>query len=71
MGNWPATKAARVLAALKRIGWREKRRHGSHITLERPGWPNYVWSAHDSDEIGPAAFRKYIEKQTGLKPEDL
>ena len=69
--NWPATKAARVLAALKRIGWREKRRHGSHITLERPGWSDYVWSAHDKDEIGPGAFRKYIEKQTGLRPEDL
>ena len=39
--------------------------------LERPGWSDYVWSAHDKDEIGPGAFRKYIEKQTGLRPEDL
>jgi len=25
VSNWPATKARRVLAALERIGWREKR----------------------------------------------
>jgi len=30
-----------------------------------------VWSAHDGDEIGPAAFRRYIAKQTGLEPDDL
>lgn len=71
MSQWPATKAARVLAALLRIGWREKRRRGSHVTLERPGWTDFHWSAHDGDEIGPKAFQKYIAKQTGLRPEDL
>jgi predicted RNA binding protein YcfA (HicA-like mRNA interferase family) len=59
-----------VLAALKRIGWSEKRRKGSHRTLERPGWPDYVFSFHDNDEIGPRMLAR-ICKHTGLKDEDL
>jgi predicted RNA binding protein YcfA (HicA-like mRNA interferase family) len=68
--NWPATKAARVLAALKRVGWREQRRRGSHITLERPGWKDYLWSFHDGEEIGPRMLAR-IAKKTGLRPDDL
>lgn len=70
MSSWPSTKARRVLAALLRIGWREKRRASSHVTLERQGWSDYVWAFHDDVEVGPRMLAK-IAKTTGLRPEDL
>ena len=70
MSSWPATKAKRVLAALLRIGWSVKRQSGSHRTLERAGWPNYVFAFHDEDEIGPKMLAR-IAKRTGLTPGDL
>ncbi len=70
MSRWPSTKARRVLAALGRIGWRVKRRSGSHRTLERAGWPNFVFAFLDRDEIGPRMLSR-IAKHTGLRPEDV
>jgi predicted RNA binding protein YcfA (HicA-like mRNA interferase family) len=70
MTQWPATKASRVLRALLRIGWAVKRQTGSHRTLSRPGWSDYVFAFHDADEIGPRMLAK-IAKQTGLQPDDL
>jgi len=54
VSNWPAAKARRVLAALLRIGWQIKRQSGSHRTLAREGWPDFVFAFHDDEEIGPA-----------------
>jgi len=63
-----------VLAALLHIGWRvkrvAKRKGGSHRSLERVGWSDYVFSFHDGDEIGPPMLAR-IAKKTGLRPEDL
>ena len=70
MSDWSSTKASRVLAALRRIGWTIKRQTGSHRTLERAGYPNYVFAFHDGHEIGPRMLAR-IAKHTGLKPEDL
>ena len=70
MAHWPATKARLVLAALLRIGWSVKRTRGSHRTLERPGWPDYVFAYHDGDELGPRILAK-ISRVTGLEPGDL
>jgi len=70
MSRWSATKARRVLAALKRIGWKEIRVAGSHRTLERSGWAPYSFAFHDNEEIGPRMLTK-IAKDTGLRPEDL
>ena len=70
MSHWPTTKARRVLAALQRIGWCVKRQSGSHKTLERTGWPDYVFSFHEGEEIGPRMLAR-IAKQTGLTPDDL
>jgi predicted RNA binding protein YcfA (HicA-like mRNA interferase family) len=53
MSNWPSTRARRVLAALLRIGWQVKRQSGSHRTLSRAGWPDYVFAFLDNEEIGP------------------
>jgi predicted RNA binding protein YcfA (HicA-like mRNA interferase family) len=69
--NWSSTRAGRVLAALKRIGWSVKRQSGtSHKVLERDGWPDFVFSFHDSDEIGPKMLTR-IAKRTGLAPTDI
>jgi predicted RNA binding protein YcfA (HicA-like mRNA interferase family) len=59
-----------VAAALQRIGWRLKRETGSHKTFAQDGWPDYVFSFHDSEEIGPRMLVR-IARHTGLKPEDL
>jgi predicted RNA binding protein YcfA (HicA-like mRNA interferase family) len=70
MSQWRAAKARRVLAALRRIGWSIKRQTGSHRTLERAAWPDYVFAFHDNDEIGPRMLAR-IAKHTGLQPGDL
>ena len=70
MASWPSTRAGRVLAALLRIGWRIKRERGSHKTLARDGWADYVFAFHDREEVGPKMLSR-IAKHTGLKPEDL
>jgi predicted RNA binding protein YcfA (HicA-like mRNA interferase family) len=70
MTQWPSRKARLVLAALLRIGWTVKRQSGSHRTLERPGWPNYVFAFHYGEEVGPRMLAR-VAKHTGLTPEDL
>jgi predicted RNA binding protein YcfA (HicA-like mRNA interferase family) len=70
MNRWPAAKAQRVLAALLRIGWTIKRQTGSHRTLQREGWPDFVFAFHDGDEIGPRMLAR-IAKHTGLTLDDL
>ncbi|MFA4939920.1 type II toxin-antitoxin system HicA family toxin [Brevundimonas sp.] len=70
MSQWPSAKARRVLAALHRLGWIEKRRSGSHRTLSRQGWADVVFAFHDDEEIGPRMLAR-IAKTTGLLPRDL
>ena len=70
MNAWGSAKARRVLAALLRIGWVRKRQAGSHRTLSREGWPDFVFAFHDADEIGPRMLAR-IAKHTGLSPEDV
>jgi len=70
MTQWPSTKARRVYAALHKIGWELKRQTGSHRTLTRSGWADFVFAFHDADEIGPRMLAR-IAKHTGLAPEDL
>lgn len=70
MSQWPSSKARAVLSALFKIGWRLKRQTGSHKTLAREGWPDFVFAFHDGEEIGPRMLPR-IAKHTGLKPEDL
>ncbi|MDE2906071.1 MAG: type II toxin-antitoxin system HicA family toxin [Acidobacteriota bacterium] len=70
MSRWPATRASRVLEALGRIGWTLKRRTGSHRTLRRPGWADFVFAFHEKEEVGPRMLAR-IARRTGLTPEDL
>ena len=70
MTSWPSTKARRVYAALVAVGRQLKRRSGSHRTLSRAGYPDYVFAFHDGDEIGPKMLAR-IAKHTGITPSDL
>lgn len=70
MGQWRASKARRVLAALLRIGWVIKRQTGSHKVLSREGWADTTFAFHDNDEVGPKMLAR-IAKVTGLTPDDL
>jgi len=47
-----------------------KRQSGSHRTLSRTGWADFVFAFHDDEEIGPRMLAR-IAKRTGLRPEDL
>lgn len=69
MSRWRSTKARRVLAALRRIGWDELRSTGSHRVLVKNG-QRYIFAFHERDEIGPRMLAR-IAKHTGLKPDDL
>ena len=70
MGQWPSVKAKRLLSALLGIGWSIKRQSGSHKTLSRPGWQDYVFAFHDGEEIGPRMLAR-VAKHTGLSGDDL
>lgn len=70
MSQWPSSKARRVLAALLKLGWQVKRQTGSHRTLAREGWPDFVFAFHDGEELGPRMLAR-IAKHTGLQPEHL
>jgi predicted RNA binding protein YcfA (HicA-like mRNA interferase family) len=70
MSQWRSIKANRLLASLLKIGWSVKRQTGSHKTLEKTGYPDYVFAFHDSEEIGPKMLSR-VSKHTGLKPSDL
>jgi predicted RNA binding protein YcfA (HicA-like mRNA interferase family) len=70
MSQWRSIKANRLLAALLKIGWSVKRQTGSHKTLEKAGYPDYVFAFHDGDEIGPKMLAR-VAKHTGLTLNDL
>jgi predicted RNA binding protein YcfA (HicA-like mRNA interferase family) len=70
MSHWSSAKAKRVLAALLNIGWELKRQSGSHRTLSRDGWPDFVFAFHDNEEIGPKMLAR-IAKHTGLTQDGL
>ena len=62
MSQWPSSKATRVLAALQPIGWQIKRQSGSHRTLSRQGWPDFVFAFHDREEIGPRMLARMAKQ---------
>ena len=70
MSPWKSIKARRLLAVLLRNGWEVKRSSGSHKTLAKTGYPDFVFAFHDKEEIGPRMLAR-IAKRTGLEPDDL
>jgi predicted RNA binding protein YcfA (HicA-like mRNA interferase family) len=70
MSAWRSARTRVVLRALERIGRRIKRQSGAHRTLEREGWPDYVFAFRDGDELGTRMCAR-IAKRTGLQPDEL
>lgn len=70
MSHWPSVRARVLLQAQLRIGWQTKRQSGSHRTLSRSGYGDYVFPFHDGEEIGPRMLAR-VAKHTGLTPNDL
>ncbi len=70
MRQRPSIKAKRLLSALFGLGWKLKRQSGSHRTLSRDGWPDFVFAFHEGEEIGPRMLAR-IAKHTGITPEDV
>jgi len=62
-------KAARVLAALKRNGWTETRRSGSHRVLVK-GDQQRVWAYHDRVDLGGPALAR-IARDYGYTLDEL
>ena len=70
-GATPMQAGARVKAlALRVLAERMERQSGSHATLQRPGWPDYVFAFHAGTEVGPRMLAR-VAKHTGLTPDDL
>lgn len=60
-------KAARVLAALKRDGWTETRRRGSHRVLMKDDRQR-IWAYHEGVDLGGPAMAR-IAKDTAVSLE--
>ena len=61
--------AARVLAALKRDGWMETRRRGSHRVLVK-GDRQRIWAYHEGVDLGGPAMAR-IAKDYGYSLAEL
>jgi len=70
VSHWPSVRARVLLQALLRIGWQIKRQSGSHRTLSRTGYPDFVFAFHEGEEVGPRMVAR-MAKHTGLTPDDL
>ncbi len=62
-------KATQVLATLKRDGWQETRRRGSHRLL-RKGTVVRIWAFHDGTDLGKVQLAQ-IARLFGYTVEDL
>ena len=67
MNQWPSSTARRVLSALLKLGWKLKRQTGSHRTLQREGWPDFVFAFHEGEELGPRMLAA-LQNTLGLSP---
>jgi predicted RNA binding protein YcfA (HicA-like mRNA interferase family) len=62
-------KAGRILAALKRGGWIETRRAGSHRVLVK-GDQQRIWAYHDGVDLGSPAMAR-IARDYGYTVDEL
>jgi predicted RNA binding protein YcfA (HicA-like mRNA interferase family) len=62
-------RAAQVLAALKRDGWEETRRRGSHRALKK-GSQIRTWAFHNGADLGKVQLAQ-VARIFGYTVEDL
>jgi len=60
VSQWPSTKARRVYAALIKIGWSLKRKSGSHRTLQRNGWPDFVSPEKSVARVDSRVYDRFV-----------
>lgn len=72
MAQWTGTKAAFVLDALVRLGWRQKEGKGGVLLppANKRELRPYPFHYHAREVIGPPALAK-LGRYTGLTPNDL
>jgi len=59
-------KSSEVLKALKKLGWHEVAKRGSHVQLKHPDKPGRVTVPHPKRDI-PIGTLKSIEIQADIK----
>ena len=69
--EFPALKAQEVLRLLRKIGYREVRRRGSHRTLEAEGRERIRFAWHDGREVPPRYLRDMLVEAAGLSDEEI
>jgi predicted RNA binding protein YcfA (HicA-like mRNA interferase family) len=67
MSRWLSVNARVVLKALHNVGWVLKRQAGSHKTLARGGWPDYVFAFHEAEEVGPRMLARIAKENKALE----
>jgi predicted RNA binding protein YcfA (HicA-like mRNA interferase family) len=66
----PELPARRVLAALRRAGFSELRRHGSHRLLAHSDGRTLVFALHDAERVGPKLLAKIL-KDARMTPDEF
>ena len=69
--EFPALKANKVLRILRRIGYVQVRRSGSHIRLEAIGKQPIVFSTHAGREVPPRHLRDMLVNKAGLSESEI
>jgi predicted RNA binding protein YcfA (HicA-like mRNA interferase family) len=59
VGRLPELPARRVLSALRRAGFSEVRRRGSHRFLAHPDGRTMVFALHQGERVGPKLLAKF------------
>jgi predicted RNA binding protein YcfA (HicA-like mRNA interferase family) len=66
----PELPAKRVLSALRRAGFDEARKRGSHRFLVHADGRRLVFAAHDGERIGPKLLARIL-KDAEITPEQF
>ena len=70
MVKWPTLKAREVIKVLKRMGFFELRRRGSHIFFKHSDGRSTVVPYHSKEDIGKGLFRQIL-KDIEIEPEEF
>lgn len=69
--RYPTLKARRVLQLLRRVGYTQQRRRGSHRTLTAPGRDPIVFAFHDNQDVPPHVLRLMLKREAGLTDSEI
>ena len=64
--QFPSLRAQQMLRVLRRLGYQEGRREGSHRRLVAGGRPELTFAFHDRVTLPPGVVRSILVRQVGL-----